>query len=232
VVVFDEFQELGRFDNLLNTLRSSFQHHTRVSYIFIGSKRHMMEWIFRNRESPFYNFGAHLTLREIPAGFFHAFITDAFAGASIPVGEEVIDSLLRLTGCHPHYTQRLCFELWYRGLAKGVVGPDDLEGTVRDVIADLEDSYLAIWDALSFNQRKALLAVVLGESDLFSGEFARRHLFTSPASVQSAIRKLVERDIIVERDGDYAVADLFLGHWIKMRFIGDRVAFPCLPDEG
>jgi Cdc6-like AAA superfamily ATPase len=79
VVVFDEFQELGRFEGLLKTLSSAFQHHTCVSYVFIGSKRHMMEWIFQNRESPFYNFGAHITLREIPEEIFTAFISDAFS---------------------------------------------------------------------------------------------------------------------------------------------------------
>jgi hypothetical protein len=222
VVVFDEFQEIGRFEGLLNTLRAAFQHHTRVSYVFIGSKRHMMEWIFQNRESPFYNFGAHITLREIPEEIFTAFISDAFARAGIAVGEEVIDRVHAITGGHPHYTQRLCFELWYRGIANGSIRPEDLDETLADVIADLEDSYLGIWDGLTPNQRRALLAVVKGERDLFSGEFIRRYDFASPASVQSAIRKLVERDVIVEQGGRYIPADIFMGYWLRMRFLPNR----------
>jgi AAA+ ATPase superfamily predicted ATPase len=219
VVVFDEFQELGRFDGLLKTLRAAFQHHSRTSYLFIGSKRHMMEWIFRNRESPFYNFGAHITLREIPADEFRPFILDAFARAEVPVGEEVVDRLLALTGSHPYYTQRLCFDLWYRGIAQGRITAPDLDAVVSETIADLEDSYIAIWDLLTPNQRKALLAVAGGETDLYSGDFIRKWEFASPASVQSAMRKLLEREVVSEEGGRYLLADVFLGAWLRKRFL-------------
>ncbi|MDD4256078.1 MAG: ATP-binding protein [Methanofollis sp.] len=219
VVVFDEFQELAGFENLLKTLRSVFQHHQHVAYVFIGSKRHMMEWIFRSQESPFYNFGAHMTLHEIPAGAFAAYIGEAFAGAGIALLDGTVEALLAATGCHPHYTQRLAFEVWYRGRIRGSAGPADVEAAIREVIADLEGSYLAIWDALTANQRRVLLAVAQGEDDLFSGEFARTRGFASPASVQSALRRILERGIAEEEGGGYRVADPFLARWMEGRFL-------------
>ena len=44
VVVFDEFQEIANFDDdeIERKMRSVFQNHRNVSYIFMGSKTHLM----------------------------------------------------------------------------------------------------------------------------------------------------------------------------------------------
>lgn len=219
VIVFDEFQELAKFDSLLKLLRSKFQHHDRVSYIFIGSRRHLMEWIFKSKESPFYNFGAHITLKEIPKEEFKIYIRDAFKRGSIEIEEHVVDRILSLTRSHPYYTQRLCFELWYVGVLKKEIDEKDVERILSELISDLEDSYLLIWESLTPNQRKVLLAVAKGEEDLFSGEFLRKYDFKSPASVQSALRKLVEKEIVTKIGETYKVSDVFMEYWLKKRFL-------------
>jgi hypothetical protein len=221
VVVFDEFQELARFPHLMKSLRSIFQHHHHVSYVFIGSRQHMMEWIFQARESPFYNFGAHITLKELPKNEFKAFIHNALGTAGGTIPDECIDDLLALTRCHPHYTQRFCFELWYRLQVKGLIEKSDLRSVMGDVLSDLEDSYLVIWEALTTNQRKALLAVAKGERDLFSGEFIRRWDFASPASVQSALKKLIQKDVVIQRGDSHECADRFMEYWLTSRFLED-----------
>ncbi|KUG21036.1 hypothetical protein ASZ90_009216 [hydrocarbon metagenome] len=220
-VVFDEFQELAQFESLLKSLRTAFQHHNRVAYVFIGSRRHMMEWIFQAKESPFYNFGAHMTLREIPKDAFSGYILSSFAEADIAIAEDTVDALLALSACHPHYTQRLCFDLWYRGKIRGEITQSDLDAVLGEVIADLEDSYLTIWGSLTPNQKKVLLAVAQGEGDLFSGTFVRAYDFRSPASVQSALRKLIEKEIVAETGGTYRLSDIFMGYWLKQRFVGE-----------
>ncbi len=50
VVVFDEFQEIANFDDqeIERKMRSVFQHHRNVCYIFMGSKTHLMRDIFNN----------------------------------------------------------------------------------------------------------------------------------------------------------------------------------------
>jgi len=217
-LVFDEFQELASFENLLKVLRSSFQHQPDVSFVFIGSRRHMMEWIFQAQESPFYNFGAHINLRTIPEEAFSAYIEKAFAEGGIRLEEGVTQEILSLTGCHPHYTQRLCFELWYRGSLDGVVRPGEPATVLSEIMADLEDSYISIWEHLSSNQRRLLLAIVSGRSDLFSGDFVRDYDFRSPASVQSALRKLLGREIVSREGENYEVADVFLRSWLVSRF--------------
>src|SRR5205814_1868473 len=57
VVVFDEFQEvasLGKEDSIERRLRSKIQHHDRVAYAFMGSKRHLLDGIFLDKSKPMY----------------------------------------------------------------------------------------------------------------------------------------------------------------------------------
>ncbi len=93
-----------------------------------------------------------------------------------------------------------------------------MRGNIADVLADLEDSYLTIWDGLTPNQRKTLLAIARGERDLFSGEFAKAHDFASPASVQSALRKLKDVEVVTETGGTCRIADIFMEYWLRERF--------------
>jgi len=68
-VVFDEFQEIARWDKgekIQRTMRAHFQHHPEVSYVFMGSKRHLMHELFQNKNRPFYRFGKHFPLGKIP----------------------------------------------------------------------------------------------------------------------------------------------------------------------
>ncbi|MBU1262738.1 ATP-binding protein [bacterium] len=62
VMVFDEFQQIGQIDGeeIEKNLRSKIQHHNDVSYIFMGSKRHLMERIFNDKSRPFYKIGRPL----------------------------------------------------------------------------------------------------------------------------------------------------------------------------
>ena len=64
VVVFDEFQEIASLDvvSLLKAMRSRMQAHKHVSYIFAGSKRHLLMSMFEEREGAFFKSAKPLEL--------------------------------------------------------------------------------------------------------------------------------------------------------------------------
>lgn len=78
-IAFDEFQEIRRIDPfLLHWMRSFFQRHTKISYIFSGSKLSMMEDIFTSMQSPFYEFAAKMTLSTISRDNLFDFVEGNF----------------------------------------------------------------------------------------------------------------------------------------------------------
>jgi hypothetical protein len=52
VVVFDEFQQITQYDDDLTErqLRSSIQHHKNVAYLFLGSRKRLLQGMFLNVE--------------------------------------------------------------------------------------------------------------------------------------------------------------------------------------
>ena len=52
VIIFDEFQEILALDKQFpNLMRAVFQAQPEVSHVYLGSKRHILERIFRTRTS-------------------------------------------------------------------------------------------------------------------------------------------------------------------------------------
>ena len=48
VMVFDEFQQILEYDDDVTErqIRSSIQHHTNVAYVFLGSRKHLLQSMF------------------------------------------------------------------------------------------------------------------------------------------------------------------------------------------
>jgi hypothetical protein len=89
----------------------------------MGSKRHLMQEIFRNKNLPFYRFGKHLPLREIP------------------------------------------------------------------------------------------------RCNLFSSDFLRKHNLGSASSVQRAIARLLEEEVLEKTNGGYQFTDVFFKRWLRKAFV-------------
>jgi hypothetical protein len=84
VVVFDEFQEILRLDGsvLERQLRAAIQHHNHVSYLFAGSKTHMLIDMITDETRPFYQMGTLMNLDKIPFDEFSAFVANKFTNSN------------------------------------------------------------------------------------------------------------------------------------------------------
>jgi len=219
VVVFDEFQEIAELgERILKKMRSEFQWHKDVTYVFIGSKRSMMEKIFRLAQSPFYNFGKHFVLRKIPREEFKEFILEKFRITEVSMDEEIVDRILELTDGHPYYTQKFCHELWYVGKLKGSLTLKDVEKAFSRLVIESETSYIEIWDSLPLSQKRVLLAIARGEKDLYSTSFLIKYGFSSASQVQYSVRALREKELVHRINGSYEISDPFMAYWLLWRF--------------
>ena len=72
-------------------------------------------------------------------------------------------------------------------------------------------------------QKELLYAIAKdGEaSRITSAEFIKRHSLTSASSVQSAMKKLLEKDIITEINKVFSVTDKLFAMWMNLLY-GER----------
>jgi len=221
VVVFDEFQEIADWDadmKVERQMRAHFQLHENVSYIFMGSKRHLMREIFQSKNRPFYRFGKHFPLEKIPRDEFAAFIDKRFAETGIEITAPFIAEILELTEDHPYYTQLFCHILWNRTHERGTVKVDDISSTLQEVFLREGHAFHDLWDMLPLKARQVLVALAKEDSSrvqLYSNQFLQRYNLGSASSVQRAVSRLVTEEILDRVNGGYQYTDVFFKRWIR-----------------
>ncbi|NSW83505.1 MAG: AAA family ATPase [Syntrophothermus sp.] len=122
VVLFDEFQDASRVAGraeIYKKMRSHFQNHQNVSYLFLGSKEGMMNSLFGNRREAFYRFATVLPIPPILEESWTEYISQRFAEQHIKTDEETIKEILQRTGGHPQDTMLVCSEIYYALLETG-----------------------------------------------------------------------------------------------------------------
>ena len=221
VVVFDEFQEITGWDvkgQIERQMRTHFQMHESVSYIFMGSKRHLMQELFRNKNRPFYRFGRHFPLGKIPKDEFAVFIQRHFEEMGYQTDLDAIREILHVADDHPYYTQLLCHILWDRKRQEKVIAKEDIYLAVQEVFMREAHAFHDIWDMLPLKSRQLLVALAKEDSPQvrpFSSGFLQKHNLGSASSVQRAITRLLEEEVLEKTNGGYQFTDVFFKRWLR-----------------
>ena len=218
VVVFDEFQEIADFDDdeIERKMRSVFQNHRNVSYIFMGSKTHLMRDIFNNPNRPFYKSGKHFPLGKIDHEELSLFAKKKFSGQNIVIGNNELNRVLDSTECHPYYFQMLCNVLWELCMDSRVITKDDIRKALDILISRESSVYIAMWEELTIKQKNLMVALAKEESpEVFSKKFLETYGLGPSSSIQKALKKLLKRELIQQENGSYIVYDLFFKKWIR-----------------
>ena len=210
-IVFDEFQEIENIKGLENKLRSIIQNHSNVSYVFLGSKKSIINAMFSDTKRPFYKSVKHFTLSPISNEEWKKCILKSFETTSKKIDESIIDNILKVTKGFPYYTQQLCYEIWE--LSEKEVNEEIFNIALNKLLKQEREYFIAIWDNLTQNQKKALKIVLMTNGDNIYGDERSRSLISS-ASLQTAIKKLIEKDILDKKDRYYFQDPLF-EYWLR-----------------
>jgi uncharacterized protein len=227
VIVFDEFQQIMEYENdtVERRLRSIIQRHQDVAYIFLGSRKHLIQNLFTNSSRPLYRAATHFPLLPIAAQHWTPFISGRFNSANKFISKPLIASICEKTEGHPFYTQHLCHLIWELTDPNTSVTASTIETAVQRLLDRESYAFTTLFEGLTANQKRLLEAIAReGEQEkLYSAEFIERTGFKSASTLQSALKALVEKDIIDRTESDtYMVSDRFLRLWIRRRISADR----------
>lgn len=219
VIVFDEFQQILEYghDQVEKKLRSVIQGDKNVAYIFLGSRKHLIQRMFMDRSRPLYRAGGHYPLGPIAERDWARFIWEKFNGANKKIGNESIHSICERTQGHPFYTQHLCHALWELCEPSRAVNEEMISAAIGVLLERESYAYSTLWESLAANQRKFLKGLASASEKVkpFGGEFLRRHGLDSPSNAQRAVDALLERDVIDRDNGSFLISDRFFRLWIQ-----------------
>lgn len=220
VVVFDEFQQIATYgdERVERTLRSIVQHHGEVAYLFLGSRKHLIQEMFLDSKRPLYRSAEHYPLEAIAEEHWRPFVQKRFEAARKKIPDAQVAAVCDLTGGHPFYVQHLCHVLWERCEEGEVVGAKDVDEATEVLLGRESYAYTALWESLTQNQRRFLRGLASeppGVPQPYSAAFVNRNGLGSPSSAQRAAEALTERDLIDREGGSFVVLDRFFRLWIR-----------------
>jgi hypothetical protein len=214
VIVFDEFQQVTILD-IEAKLRSIIQLHSdKISYIFMGSKKSILHNMFLDKNRPFYKSAKHLKIKEIQQDVWNQFIASNFTKTNKNIDKKYIASVIGITKGFPYYTQQFAYELW----AKTSMNVDDsiFQDTLKTIIEREEDLFSVEWDNLTLNQQKALKIIIKKDGqNLYDEEYLVEYKL-KVGSFQTALKGLIQKDIIDKVKNIYYLQDPLLEYWLKV----------------
>ena len=219
VIVIDEFQQITNYPekNVEALLRSHIQRMTNANFIFAGSQRHIMGEMFQSSSRPFYMSTTLLSLAPIQLGIYSDFVKKHFAAKGKDIDAMAIRKVYDIFDGVTFYLQRIMHDAFAVTSEGAVCGQDQVDDLIKRLI---DESSLRLREQLAFisEQQKELLYAISNEGvaeRITSSDFIKRHRLKSASAVQSAMKKLLEYDIITERERRYTIADPLLRLWLR-----------------
>lgn len=217
VVVMDEFQEILKLSNfgLEALMRSKIQLQHHANYLFLGSKTHIIQDMFMDKNKPFYNSAITLQISTLPEQETIDFITSRFASSDIHISEDLCRYIISCVENIPYYIQLLCAEIWqYMVPDFQEVNKDIIDECFMRVVELKSDYYYERTDRLSALQKRLLIALTQSGDNIYSGEYIQRHRLVGASSLQKAVAVLLDEGIIDRNGATYTFCDPFYKQYI------------------
>ena len=219
IIAIDEFQQIMRYPekNVEAILRTHIQKCKNTTFIFSGSRRHIMHNIFFSASRPFYQSASFLNLNPIALDSYRKFVHKHFKMAGKKISDNCITRIYNLLEGHTWYMQVLLNRIYEQSERKKELLISEAEAILHSTIESYATVYQGIVAMLPERQKEVLFAIAKESkiSEVTSTEFIKKHSLYSPSSVQSAIRQLLDKELITRNDAVYQIYDRFFGLWLS-----------------
>ena len=177
----------------------------------------MMQEMFMSAARPFYHSADVLELNAIDAEKYVPFVVGHFEETNRHIDASDVKRVYDLFNGHTFYIQKTFNESFADTREGEVCTLDTIRTAINNIIASNDTIFREILSNIPEKQKELLYAIAKdGKAEqITSAEFIKRHRLTSASSVQSATKKLLEKDIITERNKVYSLNDKLFAMWIN-----------------
>lgn len=219
IVAIDEFQQITQYtdgQNIEAALRTHIQRCTQTTFLFAGSKRHLMSEIFSSPSRPFYQSVITMGLAPISLDKYRDFAIQKFRDYGKEVDAACVDEVYArfhgVTSC----LQRVMNVLFLRTESGERCTVDMVDDAINYLLDLYSENYETQLSQMSERQRILFRAIAAeGQVRNITGAaFIKKYKLLSASSVSSAAKALLERDFVTNEKGTYSVYDQFFALWL------------------
>ncbi len=216
VIAIDEFQQVREYPEkgVEALLRSYIQFVDSASFIFAGSKKHMMEEMFALPRGPFYQSTQLMALDVIEKDTYRAFASQFFKKARRRFVDEVFDGLYKRFEGITWYVQAILNRAW-----ENPAGLTD-ESVVQECVDIFVDEGSYTYRDLLLSQTTAaqcILRAIAKEGvvqEVSGRDFVAKYDLPPPSTIRSVVADLLARDLLYRTDAGIVIYDRIFGIWL------------------
>lgn len=162
-IAIDEFQQISYYSEqgLEAQLRSYIQFTPNVSFIFSGSKQHLMAQVFHSPERPFYQSTASMGLAPLHEEIYHDFANQFFKANRGNISREVFSTIYQRFSGITQNIQQILNSLYE--VERSVESEQQVNETIRHIVNRNSMQYETLVGFLTDNQLSLLKAVAKSE---------------------------------------------------------------------
>jgi AAA+ ATPase superfamily predicted ATPase len=219
LVAIDEFQQITRYQdrNIEALLRGRIQKLTNTHFIFAGSERRMMNEMFFSDKRPFFQSATLLQLEPIDLTVYTNFAVQQFMAANKNIEPEAIEWAYNTFDGVTLYIHKLLHDTFADTLSGSTCTLTVMKQAAEQL---LQQNGKRLQELLAYvtEQQKELLYAIAADryvQRITSSDFVRRHHLKSASAVQSAVKRLLDLDLITEQHKSFSISDPLLRIWIN-----------------
>jgi hypothetical protein len=220
IIAIDEFQQIVNYPekNVEAILRTQIQHQHKDNFVFSGSSKHTLVSMFSDYGKPFYQSSDILELGRIDVDVYSKFIKKHFKKRNKEIELSVIKDQIANFNNHTFYVQYFFNRLFEKSGA--IVNQKDIDIVSDEIIREREYVFYSYRNLLSSLHFSLLIAIAKegGVAQINAGSFLNKYKLAQPSSVSSAVKIMIDREMIYYEDGKYRLYDVYFEKWLKKVF--------------
>lgn len=222
MVAIDEFQQIMRYPDASNVeamLRTYIQRCVNATFIFAGSKRHLMGEIFTSPSRPFYQSVLIMNLKPISIEKYEEFARIQFEKNNKFIDNGVVADIYNRFDAVTSCIQRVLNVLYLKTPTGQHCSIDMVEGAIEYILDMFSETYADLLDKIPEKQREVFIAIAreVKAKNISSKAFVKKYHLQTVSVVTAAVRALLDKDFITLDKGTYTVYDPFFALWITRR---------------
>ena len=207
IVAIDEFQEIANIKDvkLDAMLRKYIQERENISYIFLGSKRHILTSLF-SYKAPLFELAEHFALQPLQVDDIYN-----YAKEYLSITKDDVKYIHTISDGETKFILHILHNFF---ITKDKVTTKQIDKEVQNIIRSKDSAFRMLFDTLNNNQKLAIKLISQYKNNLFSNELLQKYNIKKQ-TLQSSINALFKKEFIDKEDGIYFIPDRSFELWVE-----------------
>ena len=210
VLAIDEFQQIANIADVKidAILRKYIQEANNISYIFLGSKRNILNSLF-SYKAPLYSMATPISLNPLKTEDIYI-----YTKKHIDISKKVVEYIYEISAGETKLIQMILHRIYIDRDNHEQIDKKLIDDVVNGIIVSKDEFYKTLFEIFSTNQKKAFKLLTNFKKELFSEKVLRAGKI-SRSSMQSSLKQLFAKEYIDKESESYFIPDRTFELWAR-----------------